>query len=40
MQVNLKLLSRAYGHYVRARIRVDNYSFMPEVELIRKKLSP
>jgi radical SAM superfamily enzyme YgiQ (UPF0313 family) len=36
----LRLAARAYGRYVRERIRLDAYAFMPEVALIRHRLSP
>ncbi len=35
----LRLAARAYGRYVRERIRRDLYRFMPEVALIRSRLS-
>ena len=35
----LRLVARVYGRYVRERIRHDLYGFMPEVVLIRNRLS-
>jgi anaerobic magnesium-protoporphyrin IX monomethyl ester cyclase len=35
----LRLAARAYGRYVRERVRLDAYAFMPEVALIKKRLS-
>ncbi len=35
----MRMLARVYGFYVRERIRRDSYGFMPEIGLIRRKLS-